>query len=86
MIIEIDLSTAPPATTLLEPDDFGGFKVVVRGADDAFVSPEALRALAGERGADAAWLARLDGMLAYAATKGWVREEDGAIRAHVEHA
>jgi hypothetical protein len=85
MQIEIDLSTVPPTTTLCDPDDFKGFKVVVRG-DDAFVSPDALRALAGDRADDPQWTAQLDGMIGYAASKGWIRESDGAIQAHVERA
>ena len=31
----------------------------------------------------AEWRVKLDGMLAYAATKGWIR--DGHMQAHVEH-
>lgn len=84
MLIEIDLSTVPPTTTLRDPDDFTGFKVVVRNDGDAFVTPDALRALAGSRADDPQWIAQLDGMLGYAASKGWIRESDGAIQAHVE--
>ncbi len=84
MYIEIDLATVPPTTTLREADDFKAFKVVVRGGGDSFVTPDALRALAGDRADDPAWREQLDGMLGYAASKGWIREQDGAIQAHVE--
>ncbi len=86
MIIQIDLTTVPPTTTLLDPDDFSAFKVLLRGADDAFVAPDALRALAGDRATDPAWNQGLEAMLAYAKGKGWVRDADGAIQAHVETA
>lgn len=85
MYIEVDLSTVPPTTRLRDPDDFRGFKVVVRGTDgDAFATPEALRTLAGDRADDPAWSASLADMLGYAASKGWIRESDGAVQAHVE--
>lgn len=85
MYIEVDVSTVPPTTRLRDADDFRGFEVVVRGVDgDAFVPPAALRALAGDRAEDPAWTAQLADMLGYAASKGWIRESDGAIQAHVE--
>lgn len=85
MQIEIDLSTIPPTTALREPDDFGRFEVMLRGVDGyAFVTPDVLHVLAGARAEDPRWRARFEGMLGYAATKGWVRESDGAIRAHIE--
>ena len=34
--------------------------------------------------ADAEWRKGLDAMLTYAGAKGWIREQDGAVRAHVE--
>jgi hypothetical protein len=83
MYIEIDLTTVPPALALREADDFKGFKVVAGRPEHAFVAPEALRSLAGDRADDDTWREQLDGMLAYAASKGWVRQ-DGAVRAHVE--
>ena len=52
--------------------------------DAAWVRPEALRRLA-PGGGDAAWQRGLDGMVAFAATRGWV-DEAGCIRAHVEAA
>jgi len=85
MYIEIDISTIPPAVTLRDPDDFTGFKVVTTRPEHSYVEPGTLRQLAGDRAEDSAWLADLDGMLAYAQSKGWVRE-DGAVRAHLESA
>jgi len=53
------------------------------GDDHVFVDVDALKALAGERAADAEWLAQLDGMLGYAQSKGWV-DAEGGVRAHIE--
>jgi hypothetical protein len=69
----------------------------LRGHDGGTVEPDgdvlvpeaALRRLAGVEAAsegralDEAWESEFTGMLAYAATKGWVTE-DGAVRVHVE--
>ncbi len=52
--------------------------------DAAWVRPEALRRLSPQ-GGDAAWQRGLDGMVAFAATRGWV-DQAGRIRAHVEAA
>jgi hypothetical protein len=49
---------------------------------DAFIDPDAVRRLAGER--DAAWRDSFAQMLDYAGTKGWL-DADGAIQAHVEY-
>jgi len=83
MIIEVDLTTVPPRTTLSDVDDITSLKVVTRG-EHAFVARDTFVDLAGLRGSDPEWLARLDGMLSYAASKGWT-DEHGAVRAHVEH-
>lgn len=48
----------------------------------AWVSEAALRGLPAVRD-DAAWQGKLDGMVAYARTRGWV-DASGAIRAHIE--
>jgi hypothetical protein len=53
------------------------------GTTHVFVEPFALVTLAGERGHDAAWLASLRDMVAYADQHGWV-DTRGAVRAHVE--
>jgi hypothetical protein len=100
MIVELDLSGGGAQPTLLEPDDFKAFKVVVRGGgpsldalavasgiakvdEHAWVRVNALRELAGTA-ATPEWEASLQGMLEYARSKGWVDDELGAIRAHVE--
>jgi hypothetical protein len=82
--------------SLEDPDDFtrfavvaasgvalpGGLPGIVRDADHAWVSPEALRRLAPQSGTPD-WEAGFARMLAYAASKSWVNAE-GAIRAHIE--
>lgn len=83
MYVEIDLSLVPPALVLREPDNFSGFKVVVKRLDSVGVSAAMLRELAGERVNDPEWQSQFDGMLAYAAAHGWLRD-DGSIEAHVE--
>ena len=83
MWIEVDLASVPPAVALHEPDDLRSFKVVVRPAEHAYVSPATVRELAAARAEDPAWVEQFDGMVAYAQSKGWVRD-DGAIRAHVD--
>lgn len=85
MYVELDLTLLPPAIELREPDDFTGFKILVKPGDGAGVPVSVLRALAGERAEDAEWQGNLERMLAYAAEHGWI-QEDGAIRAHVEWA
>jgi hypothetical protein len=100
MIVELDLSGGGGLATLLDPDDFKAFKVVVRGGgpplaalsapsgiakvdEHAWVRVDALRELAGPA-ATPEWEASLEGMLEYARSKGWVDDELGAVRAHVE--
>lgn len=83
MRIELDLNTMPPTATLHDRDDFERFEVVAEKADHVFVPVDELRRLAGERAEDAEWQRQLEGMVAYAESKGWVGE-DGSIRAHVE--
>lgn len=82
-----------------EPNDFKGFKVVVRGddasaidtvgrledADTAWIQIEAVRKLAGEA-ADQTWEDGYDAMLAYAREKGWLHDARREIQAHVERA
>jgi hypothetical protein len=52
--------------------------------DHAWISPDWLRQASG-RTDDPAWSQSFEGMLAYAAKKGWVNQ-DGAIRGHIERA
>jgi hypothetical protein len=83
MEIHIELADVPPTVTLRDPDDFSSFKVVIDQPEHVFVTAEDLAAMAG-RGDDPAWREQLNGMLEYARSKGFTREADGAIRAHVE--
>ncbi len=83
MRIELDLTTVPPTATLREPDDFERFEVLATQTGHVFVTVDELRRLAGERAEDAEWLRRLDDMVGYAESKGWIGE-DGSIRAHLE--
>lgn len=83
MWVEVDLATVPPGVALHEADDLRSLKVVVRKAEHAHVSAATLRSLAGQRSADPQWCEELAAMVAYARSKGWVRQ-DGTIRTHVE--
>jgi hypothetical protein len=93
VIVEI----AAGGTRLLEADDFHSFKVVtddpaslaaggvlarVEGGH-AWVLTEAVRELAGAARTPE-WEERFDGMLEFARSHGWVDDEAGAVRAHVE--
>jgi hypothetical protein len=83
--IAIDITTVPPRATLLDADDFERFDVVITNAEHAFIAPDCLRRLAGERAADPEWTERLERMLEYARSHGWTGD-DGSIRAHIEWA
>jgi hypothetical protein len=98
VIVEIRIGDGRTEAKLLEPDVFTAFKVVLHGGEHplagtgdlvarvdehAWVSVEALRRLAGEA-ATPQWEESFDGMLGYARSKGWVDDEAGAVRAHVE--
>jgi hypothetical protein len=52
--------------------------------EHAYLRPDAVAALSGEGAAEAGWRKRFDGMLAYAAAKGWA-DERGDVRAHIEY-
>jgi len=84
MRIEIDLAVVPPAVALLDAGDMKGFSVRVLPASHTFVDRSALLEMAGERAGDPEWRIEFDAMVAYAQSRGWVREADGAIRAHIE--
>ena len=79
-----DLSTLPATAQLLEPGDFSAFKLRLRVASEIWIQPEELLRLAGSRAEDPDWHRQMDGMISYARSRGWVRQ-DGAILAHVEH-
>lgn len=84
MVIEVDLSSVPPALALADADDMSTFSVRVSRPEHTFIGRDELLELAGDHAADSSWRARLEAMLDYAATKGWIRDEDGAVRAHLE--
>ena len=84
--------------TLVEPDDFTGFKLRLRQAaerrptlpgiifvDDgnALVAIETVNGLAGAPASEA-WAAGFGRMVDHAATRGWIDSAANAIRAHVE--
>jgi len=52
--------------------------------DHAMITIDAVRRMAAGRVADD-WDVRLDAMLDYARTKGWIDETNNAIQAHVEY-
>ena len=100
MIVEIRIGSEGTTVQLLEPDVFTSFKAVVHGGsslaesgargvervdEHAWIRIDALRELAGAA-ATPDWEESLKGMLDYARSKGWVDDELGAVRAHVEHA
>ena len=60
---------------LVELDDDGAH---------AWLSIAGLRDLAGPLAADDEWMTSFDGMVGYAASKGWLSPDGSAIRAHVE--
>ena len=98
MIIAIN---AKGELELREPNDFKGFKVLVeqQGADvaaalkgvatlddeHAWVSQAALKNWKGQPQSPE-WIASFDKMADAVKKFGWVRESDGAIRAHIEKA
>ena len=83
MYIQLDLSTLPATAQLLEPEEFGDFRVALHLPAEIWIQPQELLRVAASRAQDAGWRTRLDAMVNYAASRGWVRE-DGAILAHVE--
>lgn len=83
MYLTVDLSLVPPAVALHEPDDFTSLSVRIVPASHAWISPDVLQSLAGDRATDPAWVANLAAMTAYADDHGWLNPE-GELRAHVE--
>ena len=55
----------------------------VDASGHAWIDVELLRAASGKAD-DAVWSAEFDGMVAYAASKGWLDESGTALRAHLE--
>jgi hypothetical protein len=77
----IDAATIPLG--LNDADNFTALKVVALREEHLWLHRDDIVRLAGDRAGDAGWLGRLDQMLGYAASRGWVNA-DGAVRAHVE--
>ncbi|WP_327048241.1 hypothetical protein OG320_10385 [Microbispora sp. NBC_01189] len=69
--------------SLHDAEDFTALKVTARREDHVWLTREDIIRLAGDHGRDPEWRGRLDRMLEYAASKGWV-DDAGAVRAHVE--
>ena len=96
----MELSLGADSARLLDAEDLSSFAVVLEddeepGADalaaggvlgfgdHAWVRTDALRRLAGPL-ATPEWEQGLRAMLDYARTRGWVDDEQGAVRGHVE--
>ena len=96
----MELSLGADFARLLNPGDLSGFVVVLEGGEDpgaealaaggvlgfgdhAWVRTDALRRLAGAI-ATPEWEERFAAMLDYARTRGWVDDDQGAVRGHVE--
>jgi hypothetical protein len=97
--VHVDLGAAPPRVTLLDAGVFTAFDAVIEGGapepgalaaaglprsgpGHVWVPIALLRELAGDARTPA-WDEQLDAMVAYAAGKGWLDEDLGAVRAHV---
>ena len=96
----MELSLGAHSARLVDPEDLTGFTVVLDGetdpgpealaaggvlgfGDHAWVRTDALRRLAGPV-ATAQWEEGFAAMLDYARSRGWVDDEHGAVRGHVE--
>jgi len=96
----VELSLGVHSARLVDPEDLTGFAVVLDGDEDAspealaaggvlglgdhaWVRTEALRRLAGPV-ATPEWEDAFAAMLDYARSRGWVDDEHGAVRGHVE--
>ena len=85
--------------SLVEPDDFKGFKLRIAGAEmrpamrdvsfvddgNVLIGIDAVRALPGAPDTPE-WRAAYQAMVDYAARKGWIDAATNSIRAHVERA
>jgi hypothetical protein len=96
----VELSLGADFARLLNPGDLSGFVVVLEGGEDpgaealaaggvlgfgdhAWVRTDALRRLAGAF-ATPEWEEGFAAMLDHARVRGWVDDEQGAVRGHVE--
>ena len=99
MELEIDLRHTPARCRLIDPDELRSFAVVVveaprgevsawppliaRHDEHVWVRIDALRALARPSvGPD--WESGFAAMVEYARGKGWVEDDAGSVRGHVE--
>jgi hypothetical protein len=96
----VELSLGADVARLLNPEDLSHFAVVLEGDEDpgpqalaaggvpgfgdhAWVRTDALRQLAGAA-VTPEWAEGFAAMLDHARTRGWVDDEQGAVRGHVE--
>ena len=96
----MELNLGADSARLVDAEDLTSFAVVLDGdgdpspqalaaagvlglGDHAWVRTEALRRLAGPI-ATPEWEGAFAAMLEYARTRGWVDDEHGAVRGHVE--
>jgi hypothetical protein len=96
----VELSLGADSARLVDPEDLTSFAVVLEGdadpspealaaggvlgfGDHAWVRTDALRRLAGPI-ATPEWEDAFAAMLDYARSRGWVDDEHGAVRGHVE--
>jgi hypothetical protein len=96
----VELSLGRRSARLVDPEDMTSFAVVVEGeagpgaealaaggivglGTHAWARTDALRRLAGPL-ATPAWEDSFAAMLAFARSRGWVDDELGAVRGHVE--
>jgi len=81
---ELSIVVAGDANAANVPDALASLGRL-EGDDHVFVDQALLIKLAGPLGDDPEWQESFKGMIAYAASHGWVAE-DGAVRVHVESA
>jgi hypothetical protein len=96
----VELSLGTDSARLVDPEDLTSFAVVLEGeadpspealaaggvlgfGDHAWVRTAALRRLAGPI-ATPEWEDAFAAMLDYARSRGWVDDEQGAVRGHVQ--
>jgi len=99
MELEIDFNQTPPRVRLLDPEELRSFAVAVvddsarnetawpdavaRHEEHVWVRIDAIRDLAAPQ-VGAEWEQGFEKVLEFARSRGWVDEEAGAVRGHVE--
>lgn len=81
MIIEVDTSSVPAVTRVVDAHDFKRFDVRLLTSGHVWIAPDTVESLV-PGGVDDTWRTQFDAMKSYAESKGWV-DEYGRIRAHV---